>query len=97
MGCQRLGSIVPPGYTNGMKVAVSIPEDVYRRAERLAKLLKRSRSKLYAQALAEYLARHAPDEITEGWNRALAEAGEEADPFMEHAARRRLEQAEWDE
>ena len=80
-----------------MKVAVSIPEDVFKRAERLAKQLKRSRSKLYAQALAEYLARHAPDEITEGWNRALAAAGNEIDPFVEQAARRTLEQSEWDE
>ena len=49
------------GYTLGMKTAVSVPNEVFERAERLAKRLEVSRSELYSRALREYLSRHAPD------------------------------------
>jgi metal-responsive CopG/Arc/MetJ family transcriptional regulator len=41
-----------------MKVAVSIPEDLFDSAETLGKRLGVSRSRLYASALAEFLAKH---------------------------------------
>ena len=43
-----------------MKTAVSIPDDVFEEAERLATELKTSRSQLYSRALQEFVARHAP-------------------------------------
>jgi metal-responsive CopG/Arc/MetJ family transcriptional regulator len=78
-----------------MKTAVSITDEVYQGAERLARRTKKSRSRLYGDALKEYLARHAPDEVTEAMNRACAEAGETNDPFVSAAARRILERSEW--
>jgi predicted transcriptional regulator len=78
-----------------MKTAVSIPDEVYERAERLARRAKKSRSWLYGDALKEYLARHAPDEVTEAMNLACAEVGEAKDPFLSSAARRILERSEW--
>jgi metal-responsive CopG/Arc/MetJ family transcriptional regulator len=78
-----------------MKTAVSIPDEIYQGAERLARRTKKSRSRLYADALREYLARHAPDEVTEAMSRACAEAGEAKDPFVSGAARRTLERSEW--
>ena len=78
-----------------MKTAVSIPDEVYERAECLARRAKKSRSRLYGDALKEYLARHAPDEVTEAMNRACAEVGETKDPFVSSAARRILERSEW--
>lgn len=84
------------GYTNGMKTAVSLPDDLFRAAERQAKRQKKSRSQLYADALAEYLARHAPDEVTEAMNRVVGRLdGEERDAFGSAAARRVLERTEW--
>ncbi len=83
------------GYTDGMKTAISIPDEVYQGAERLARRTKKSRSRLFSDALKEYLARHAPDEVTEAMNRACAEAGEAKDPFVSSAARRILERSEW--
>ena len=83
------------GYTAGMKTAVSIPDEVYQGAERLARRTKKSRSRLYGDALREYLARHAPDEVTETMNRACAEVGESRDPFVAIAARHVLERSEW--
>lgn len=78
-----------------MKTAVSIPNDVYEGAERLARRTKKSRSRLFSDALREYLARHSPDEITEAMNRACAEAGDVKDPFGSSATRRILERSEW--
>jgi metal-responsive CopG/Arc/MetJ family transcriptional regulator len=78
-----------------MKTAVSIPGEVFEGAERLARRTKRSRSRLYGDALKEYLARHAPDQVTEAMNRACAEVGEAKDPFVSGAARRILERSEW--
>jgi len=64
-----------------MKTAVSIPDDVFEGAERLARRTKKSRSRLFSGALREYLARHTPEEVTESMNKACAEIGELADPF----------------
>src|ERR1700704_4101975 len=47
------------GYTLGMKTAISIPNDLFDGAERLARRTRRSRSRLFTDALREYLARHA--------------------------------------
>ena len=78
-----------------MKTAISVPEVVFRRAERLAKRLKKSRSQLYSEAVREYVARHDPEEITETMNRACEEGGGDQDPFVAEAARRILERIEW--
>ena len=78
-----------------MKTAISIPDEVYQGAERLARRTKKSRSRLYGEALREYLARHAPDEVTEAMNRACAAVGDTKDPFISSAAHRILERSEW--
>jgi metal-responsive CopG/Arc/MetJ family transcriptional regulator len=58
-----------------MKTAVSIPDDVFAGAERLAKRSKKSRSQLFSDALREYLARHAAEDVTESMNRVCAALG----------------------
>jgi len=78
-----------------MQTAVSIPDDLYERAERLARRTRKSRSRLFSDALREYLAHHAPDEVTEAMNRAYAEAGQAKDPFVSFVARCLLERSEW--
>ena len=81
-----------------MKTAISIPDDVFARAEALAHRLKKSRSKLYSEAIEEYLARRSPNEITEALNRMCDDeeaADPELDAFVSAAARRTLEQIEW--
>ena len=88
----------PPGfvgYTNGMKIAISIPDDVFEEAERLARQRHRSRSDLYTRALSEYVARHAPDRVTESMNAVLETVGEPADDFAPAAGRRALGRVEW--
>jgi len=78
-----------------MKTAVSIPDDLFAGAERLARRTKKSRSRLFSDALKEYLARHAPEEITEALNKATAEIEPGEDEFVSAAARRVLEKVEW--
>ena len=78
-----------------MKTAISIPDDVFQEAERYARRAKKSRSKLYGEALAEYLARHAPDATTEAMNNVYAEVDQTPDPFVTRAGRRILERTEW--
>ena len=77
-----------------MKTAVSIPDDVFEKAERLARRAKRSRSEVFTAALREYVARHSPEEITEALNRAFP-TPEKPDKFVREAARRILERTEW--
>jgi predicted transcriptional regulator len=94
---QRRGLDAAPagGDTFGMKTAVSIPDDVFQDAERLASRLRTSRSQLYARALAEFVARHDDDHVTALMDRAVREAGGEADAFVQAAAQQSLERAEW--
>jgi predicted transcriptional regulator len=83
------------GYTLGMKTAVSVPNEVFERAERLAKRLEVSRSELYSRALREYLARHAPDEVTEALNVLCEELDTGAEELVREAGRRVLESSDW--
>lgn len=78
-----------------MKTAVSIPDVVFEKAERWARRMKKSRSEVYSRALDEYLARHAPDHVTEAMNQVCAELGTEPDRFVAAASRRILERSEW--
>ena len=78
-----------------MKTAVSIPDDVFRGAERLARRFKKTRSRVFSDALREYVARHSEEEVTEAMNRVCAEVGSQKDAFVSTAARRALERSEW--
>lgn len=78
-----------------MKTAVSIPDDVFEGAERLARRTKRSRSKIFSEALKEYLNRHSPDEVTEAMNKACDEIGPGEEQFVSAASRRILKNSEW--
>ncbi len=48
-----------------MKTVISIPDDIFSKAERLARRLKMSRSELYRKALAEYVEQHAQERVIE--------------------------------
>lgn len=80
-----------------MKTAVSVPDDVFEKAERLARREGRSRSEVYSAALREYVARHSPDELTSAIDGAIAEVGEGAgsDAFVRAAAAAGLRSSEW--
>lgn len=78
-----------------MKTAVSLPDALFEAAERQAERTKTSRSQLYAEAIAEYLARHAPDEVTAAMNCVVDQLDEPVDPFVAAASQRALRRSEW--
>lgn len=83
------------GYTSGMKTAVSIPDDLFRRADELANQLGKSRSELYREALADYVERRDPQAVTEALNAIADELAADRVGFVEEAARRTLKTGEW--
>ncbi len=78
-----------------MKTAVSLPDEVFENAERLASRLKVSRSELYARALQDYVRRHTPDEVTEAYDQICGELEPQTDGFLRRAARATFKRAEW--
>jgi hypothetical protein len=95
---EKLAILTPEssiGHTASMKVAVSIPDDVFAEAEALAKRLKSSRSEVYSRAVREFIGNHAPDRVTDLMNDVLTEVGGELDTFSVAAARRVLTKIEW--
>jgi metal-responsive CopG/Arc/MetJ family transcriptional regulator len=78
-----------------MRIEISIPDEVFEDAEHLATDLRISRSDLYTRALREYIARHAPDQLTEVMNSVIEEVGSEVDEISHRAASRVLEQVDW--
>lgn len=78
-----------------MKTAISVPDDLFHRADELARNLGKSRSELYQEALAEYLLRRDSSSITAAMNAVVDEVGDEEDPWVAEASRRTLERIEW--
>jgi len=78
-----------------MKTAVSIPDEIFEEAERLARRTKRSRSRLFSDALKEYVASRTPEKLTRQMNAALAAIGVNDSEFSASAARRLLERSDW--
>jgi predicted transcriptional regulator len=78
-----------------MKTAVSIPDDLFADAERLASRLQTSRSQLYARAIAEFVARHDDDRVTALMDQAVRAAGSEDDTFPRAVAQQTARRNEW--
>ena len=78
-----------------MKTAVSIPNDVFEGAERLARRTRKSRSQLFSDAVREYVARHAPEDVTDAMDQVCAALGNSQDEFAAAAAHRILDRSEW--
>ena len=78
-----------------MKVAVSIPDPLFRSAESLARKLKKPRSRLYAEALASYLSSHDPKAVTENLNQVYSRHPSTVDPALEKAQAETLLDETW--
>ena len=74
-----------------MKVAVSVPEALFREADREAKRRKWPRSRLYAAALQAFLRRQEADRVREKLNEIY---GTEDSRIPEHEERAQLENLE---
>ena len=78
-----------------MKVAVSIPDPLFKSAESLARKLKKPRSRLYAEALASYLSSRDPKAVTENLNRVYSRHSSAVDPALEKAQAETLIDETW--
>ena len=78
-----------------MKIAVSVPDDLFESAETLAKRLGVSRSRLYATALADFLAKHRGAKITDQLNSVYGSEESRVEPRVRRLQRRSLERDAW--
>lgn len=67
---------VIPGYTLGMKTAISLPDETFDRASRRAKELGMSRSEFFARAAVNYLDELDAKSLTAQMDAALDLIGE---------------------
>lgn len=78
-----------------MKVALSIPDELFQSADTLSKKLGVSRSRLYATALAEFLAKHRGGKTTERLNAVYASEDSRLDPRLRRLQGRSLGESSW--
>jgi metal-responsive CopG/Arc/MetJ family transcriptional regulator len=78
-----------------MKTAVSLPDELFKRAEAAARRRRVSRSQLYATALAEFLNREQRQAITDRLNEVYSHQSSKLDPALERAQLRSLEKDVW--
>jgi metal-responsive CopG/Arc/MetJ family transcriptional regulator len=65
-----------------MKVAVSVPDRVFEEAELVAKRLRVSRSRVYAQALEEFVRKHRGKSVREALDAVYGKESAGLDPVL---------------
>jgi len=65
-----------------MKTAISIPDNIFKTAERFARERQLSRSALFTAAVAEFLAHHRHEGVTEELNRVYAGQDSGVEPML---------------
>ncbi|WP_029918748.1 hypothetical protein [Nevskia soli] len=78
-----------------MKVAISIPDPVFAQAEHLARQLKKSRSQLYSEAIADYVGSRGAVAVTEKLNAVYGAAKSGVDSALEQAQLQSLTDEAW--
>jgi hypothetical protein len=83
------------GYTEIMKTAISIPDKVFRAAEELSRRLRMSRSELYSQAVAAFIASHRSAGVKEKLDAIYGEEDSALDPVLAHWQSLALPREDW--
>ena len=78
-----------------MKIALSIPNELFDSAETLSKKLGVSRSRLYATALAEFLAKHRGRRTTDRLNAVYSSEDGRLDLRLRRLQARSLGESLW--
>jgi predicted transcriptional regulator len=65
-----------------MKTAISLPDQLFRRAEQLASQLGIPRSQLYARAIDEYVQKHSHETVTAALDEVYKDHGSGLDPVF---------------
>jgi metal-responsive CopG/Arc/MetJ family transcriptional regulator len=78
-----------------MRIAISIQDELFKKAEELAKRLGKSRSELYSTALQAYIVLHDVDRVRGALNHAVAGMSPAEKEFANAGAARILERSKW--
>jgi metal-responsive CopG/Arc/MetJ family transcriptional regulator len=78
-----------------MKTAISLPDDLFKAAESLAGRLGVSRSRLYATALEDYIARHQAKRVSERLDAVYTVENSKLGQTLSDAQSKILNRSEW--
>jgi predicted transcriptional regulator len=78
-----------------MKIAISVPDEVFQEGEHLARQLGISRSQLYADALSAYLSVRGAAAVTARLNEVHAKEPARLDPALARAQTAKLVDEAW--
>jgi metal-responsive CopG/Arc/MetJ family transcriptional regulator len=78
-----------------MKIAISVPDEIFEAGEHLAKQLGLSRSQLYADALSAYLSERGAAAVTAKLNAVYAEESSKLEPAFTKTQLSRLADEAW--
>jgi len=78
-----------------MKIAISVPDDVFAAGEHLAKQLRLSRSQLYADALSAYLSARGAAAVTAKLNGIYATEASTLDSALADTQLKHLANEAW--
>jgi metal-responsive CopG/Arc/MetJ family transcriptional regulator len=78
-----------------MKTAVTIPDNIIKRADKLAKKRRISRSQLFTEAIESYLDEYEEEEIIRRINEVCEKADTSVDPVLMKMAVLSLPKDEW--
>jgi len=78
-----------------VKTAISVPDPVFQAGERLAHRLGVSRSRLYSDALREFVSRHEDDAVTRRLNEVYGSERATLDERVVRLAARALPKESW--
>ena len=78
-----------------MKTAISIPDEVFARAEAFAKRRKMSRSALFTAAVDEYVQQRTAQDVTKQLNAVYASEGSTLEPVLEALQTEGLPREDW--
>ena len=78
-----------------MKTAISIPNEIFEAAEKLARRLGVSRSELFAKAVSEFLRKHRNDDVSKKLNEIYDGEPSGLDSITEAMQNTSLDKDEW--
>jgi metal-responsive CopG/Arc/MetJ family transcriptional regulator len=78
-----------------MKTAISIPDPIFKAAEKLARHLGMTRSRLYTKAVTEYIQKHKNDEVFEKLNEIYERESSSLDSTTQAIQWASIDEEEW--
>ena len=78
-----------------MKTAISIPDEVFRTADRFARQRNLSRSAVFTIAVSEFLEHHKTEDVTEQLNKVYSLQDSSMDPAMSRLQSASIPKEKW--